>query len=208
MKKLITLLFIFAFFESFAQRNVVNQNTGTGFSGALFTQTANAKDSNTVNVTSLISTGYGPLGSTPTLPPNFLLPGRTIRITVAGTYKLAAVAPGTLTIYVMIGGVTAGSVVVNNFILSAPTGFGYKLVANIICRTSGTTGSVMLDGQLAYDNNTVLLSPRVTGSLNSLGAVTTVNTTISNLIGVTAKWGTASSSNVITSTVCTIETLN
>lgn len=125
---------------------------------------------------SWIGTGVG----TTTLPVNFLVAGKTIRISGAGTLVTAA-SPGTTTLILSLGGVTIASsatAITDPSIVTAAVTFDFF----ITCRTTGSSGTVVASGN-AYHNNGAGLT--TTGlQVTSSGAVT-INTTTTQAIALT-----------------------
>lgn len=162
--------------------------------GVIFTQTADATCANTTSETSILGTGIG----TKTLPANFLVAGKTVRLTLRAYYTTTAFP--TLDIKFKVGGTSVASTGAVTF--SSTIG---SLVVSVdwTCRTTGVSGTSFIQGY------TVRFASSGTGySEMKNTATTTINTTTTQAIDVTATWGTASASNSITSTNATIEILN
>lgn len=160
--------------------------------GAIFAQTADVTVANTVTETTLIGTGQG----SATLAANALVVGRTIRVTMRG--HLSDTGTPTLNLIVKLGAtevVSTGAVTLN----SSVTTIAFTLVADIVCRTVGGSGTVVANGVLIYDDGTTHDLVKV--------AATTIDTTSALAVNITATWGTASASNTITAQIATIEYL-
>lgn len=167
-------------------------------SGCIFTSTADAGVTNSIAETSVIGAGVGTL----TLPANFLSPGRTIRVTVRGHFSDDAVTPGTVTLLVKLGGTTVCTSGARTPTAGVSSDF-WSLEADITCRTSGASGTVMGHGNATTPAAafTSLNWPMInTGT-------TTIDTTATQAVDVTWDWGTADSDNSATGTIATIEVL-
>ncbi len=160
--------------------------------GGIFSQTANGTIANSVAETAISSTGVGTL----TLPANFFVAGKSLRISGSGFH--GATASPNLTIKIKFGStviLTTGAIVTGN-----DTNGGFSIYAEIACRTTGVSGTVMAQGSYVETSST---SARAYGMVNT--AATTVNTTTTQTITVTAQWGTANALNTITLTNLDIE---
>jgi len=170
------------------QKNIVFYTDGVKQynSTGLFSQTATGTAANTASETNISSTGTGTL----VLPANFFVAGKTITLTASGFFS-SILAP-TLRIKVKFGSTvildTTAKTVGNH------TNAGWRLDAEITCRTTGGSGTVFGQG----------LFQEIGGVINSHAlvntAATTIATTSSQTITVTAQWGTASASNTISMT--------
>lgn len=161
---------------------------------SLFVQTATATCANTTTETTISSTGVGTL----TLPANFFVAGKTIKIKGWG-YHSSTTNPN-LTIKVKFGStviLTTGAHTMHN-----DTNSLWELNADITCRTTGGSGTVFAQGLFAdYGTNGDHVQ-----MVNT--ATTTISTTSSQAITITAQWGTASSSNTISLSNLTLEVLH
>jgi len=167
-------------------------------SGCIFTQTANKTIANTVTETTLFGTGVGTL----TLPANFWVAGKTIRIIFHGTVA----DTGTPTI--RIRGKLGATTIVDSTALTLPTVSGteeYRCEVVLTCRTTGVGGTVTGSVWFLYDTTA---SGGEVDALNVTPATTAFNTTVLGALDLTVEWGTASASNTITSYVSTVEILN
>ncbi len=170
--------------------------------GCIFTQTADKTVTNTVTETSIIGTGVG-YGLT--LPTNFFVAGKTIRLRIGGIYTTPALATPSLVIKVKYGA-TVIATVTTTALLSGATNLEFDGEVDITCRTTGATGTVMVHGDIEYATGvvgTIAVDP-----LNNAGATTTIDTTASSLLDVTITWDSATSTRSATSTVATVEVLN
>lgn len=165
--------------------------------GVLFTQTADATVANTVTETTLIGTGVG----TVTLPANFFVAGKTIKMIITGYFSTTGTPNDTMafklgsTTVLTTGAMAMGSNSSNQL---------WRMEMILTCRATGTTGTVMAQGYCICLDSTVAV--RIMEMVTT--ATTTINTTISLAIDSTNTWGTASESNTITATNCILEVLN
>jgi len=170
---------------------------GQNLVGCIFTQTTTGTVSNTTSETDFTSTGVG----TKTLPANFFVAGKTIRIKGRGFHSTSGTP--TLRVKAKLGSTIVLDTGVQTSTAASNDGFMFE--ADITNRTTGATGTVFAQGFYAEK----LTSP---GSINNFAwtntATTTINTTASQALSVTIQWGTASASNTISLTNFTIEVLN
>jgi hypothetical protein len=168
-------------------------------STSLFTGTATATVENTTTETTLRGSGVG----TVTLPANFLVAGKVIRLTARGLLSTHA-TPGTLNIKVKLG-----SVIVLATGAQTPTGTlsdtFWEVECIITCRTTGASGSVMSQSEFYHD--TALVGQPTSWAMVNTSAVT-VDTTASAAIDLTATWNTADAANIIKCTDFVVEVLN
>jgi hypothetical protein len=163
--------------------------------GHCFHQTASKTIANTTTETSLVGTGEGTL----TLPANFLTVGRTIKIRARGHVSEVSGPNATLRIKV-------GSVTIITSVGALPsaglTTAGWEIAFEFTCRSVGATGTVIGCG------NTHVVSGAFVSTVDrdlTMTATATVDTTVANALDITYQWGTASSSNTITSIVASVE---
>jgi hypothetical protein len=169
--------------------------------GCVFTQTATVTVSNTTTETTLVGSGSGSV----TLPAGFHLAGKTVRIRASGIYSTQAV-PITLNIRVKYGSVTVletGDETPSGSVSSK----GWSLDVEITCRTTGATGTVFTQsygGFMHYSNARTLQ-----GWDFSSTATTTIDTTASQAISITADWGGGvAAADSISCTNLSVEILN
>jgi len=158
---------------------------------ALFTQTATGTSANSTAENTISSTGVGTL----TLPTNFFVAGKTLRITGSGFHS--STASPTLNFKVKFGSTvicTTGAHTHHN-----ATNGSWSFNAVITCRTTGAGGTVFAQGNF-------LDATDVVNMVNT--ATTSVNTTTTQAITVTAQWSSASPSNTISLTNMMVEVLN
>lgn len=170
-------------------------------STTIFTQTADKVVSNTTSETSIIGTGVGSL----TLPANFFVAGKTIRIRIGGIYSTPAIATPSLLIKVKYGSTVLASVTTTG-LLSGASKLEFDGEVAITCRSTGSSGTVSIHGDVEYATGvggTISVDP-----LNNAGGSATINTTTSNLLDITVTWDTATNTRNVTSTVSIVERLN
>lgn len=160
----------------------------------LFIQTATGTVTNTVTETEITSTGVGSL----VLPENFFVAGRTLVIYGKGLHS----SPGgaQIRIRVKLGSTTildTGSVNSGN-----DTDAQFNISAIVTCRTTGGSGTVFSQGDYAEDGS----SPTIFEMVNT--AATTVDTTASQTLSITAEWDSASASRSISLTNLVVECIN
>ena len=173
--------------------NGVEQTVST----ALFTATASATVANTVTETSILGTGVG----TKTLPTNFWIAGKTIRVVVKG--HIASTGTPTLRIQCKLDAVSIVDTGAQTLVAITGTR-GFEFECLITCRTTGAGGTVFGQGDFQY--NSAVTTGNIIDAPDT--ATVAVDTTGSDTLDVTATWGTASASNTITGTNVTIEVLN
>ena len=162
-----------------------------------FIQTANATVANTITETTLIGTGIG----TMTIPANVFTVGKTLRLTWRGI--LSDTGTPTLRIRVKIGSTTigdTGALALAGVITNEEWSVNYIMT----CRTTGVTGTIFGQGDFNFDN---AASEGLTFGMPST-TTTTIDTTIPQLLSITAEWGTADPTDTITSTNGILEFLN
>lgn len=172
----------------------------SGNAGVLFSQTSSKTVTNSTTETSIIGTGIG----TMTLPANFWTVGRIVRINFAGIFSTAAI-PGNLTIKIKLGSVVIASGIISNIISNAANA-SFNGIGKITCRSTGSSGTVVINGILMYSAGNLL--PYNSLDLNNAGATSTIDTTASQLFDITDTFATASTSNIITCTDGLLESLN
>jgi hypothetical protein len=154
-------------------------------SGSLpqFVQTAAGTVANTVTETTIIGTVSGP-GKT--LSANRLVAGKNFkgrfrgRYSTTGTPTLQIKAKMGSTVLLDTGAITLGSGVSNKYL---------DLDFDVTCRTTGASGTVFAMGTATFDTTIVPL-------VNT--ATATIDTTASQVVDVTATWGTANAANTVT----------
>ena len=156
----------------------------------LWTQVADVEVASTTDETSLIEGGRG----RHTLSEDELDVGTVIRIR-AGGYLGTTGAP-TLEIAAYLGGNEICSTDVTTMAYDQSS-VGWRLEIEIVCRSTGETGTVIAGGTFTYGDGNQHDLPKTTA--------TTTNTTAEREIDVTATWGTGHASNTITCQFFVIE---
>jgi hypothetical protein len=173
--------------------------------GVLFTQTADKTVTNTTSETSIVGTGVGSLATDMTLPANFFIAGKTIRLRIGGVYSTPAATIPSVLIKVKYGS-TVVATVTTTALLAGATSLEFDGEILITCRSTGGSGAVMVHGDIEYATGvggTISVDP-----LNNGGATTTIDTTAASLIDVTVTWDAASVTRIVKSTITTMEVLN
>jgi hypothetical protein len=168
--------------------------SGSGVSKSVFSQTNTVTVANSNTETTILGTGTGSL----TLPANYLVAGRTIKITLLGV--ISTDLTPTINVTASLGStdvLTTGTVTTNTVSDSL-----VECVCYMTCKTAGATGTVYSQGYFRQDQGGITSYPMA----NTTTA--TIDTTSSQTINITITWGTASAFNTITSTNCIIEALN
>lgn len=117
--------------------------------GTLYSATANAVTSGTGASTLISATGVGTL----TIPAGGLKPGKTIRISLAGTVTTQA-SPGTVTITVALGGTTVAVSSAASTVTASTTNGAFGLNMLITCQATGTTATVIANSVSGIDGTT------------------------------------------------------
>lgn len=179
------------------------QNTLTSFdaglkvwkSGTIFIGTTTATTSGT-GASSIIPTGVG----TTTIPANYFVPGKTLRIRAVGTVTTAA-TPGTITIQIALGTSTilsSGAGTMTASLTSTAASFDMW----ITCKTTGSGGTCLFNSLLGYVSTAqaynVLLQPS--------SASVALNTTIANALTITTT-NSVASGTVFTINSFTVEVM-
>jgi hypothetical protein len=172
------------------------EGRGVGLAASLFQGTADKTIASTASETTLVpASGEGSV----TLPANLLTVGKAILILIKG--HISDTGNPTLTLKVTLGGTTlATSAAIT---LGNVSSDYWEIEHEIVCRTTGATGSVVSSGEFSYEN---------ANDMNGVGLVNTsavtIDTTGTLALDVTAQWGTSSASNTITAQIFTVEELD
>jgi predicted RecA/RadA family phage recombinase len=161
--------------------------------GVVFSQTATVTVANSVAETTLTGSGVGTL----TLPANFFVAGKSVRLTAWGYHS--SVSTPTINVRFKLGSTTIVSTGAVNS--GNGTNNGWLVDVVLTCRTTGGSGTVIAQG--IFTENHALGGRH---DMESTGT-TTINTTTSQAITLTAQWGTASASNTISCTNLILEVL-
>ncbi len=169
-----------------------------GFNALLWKQTSPVTITNSITETSAIGTGNGSL-TIPATP----VTGTTYRIYARGYYSTQAVISPTLTINVYLGGVKIATGTVSSFLISSANKLFYMAIDFQV--TAANT--LYAQGGFYYYGATTELMYVAPMSLTSMASAT-VNLAQSNALTITYTWGTAASTNTITTKTVTFEQLN
>lgn len=151
-------------------------------SGLLFVQNAAVTVASTASETTLTGAGNGTL----TLPVFFYKANTILEVSARG-YASNTGTP-TLRMKVKNGSTALGDTTAVTT-ASGLSNTGWRLDLRVVCRTSGGSGTVMAQGEFQVASNTYPM-------VNT--AAITVDGTVTQLIDLTAQWGTSSASNTIT----------
>lgn len=171
------------------------QSTANGIkeydSRVLFVATGTASVDNASTETSLLGTGIG----AKTLPANFLVPGKTIRVSLRGHWRSQA-TPGVLTLRMKLGSTVIASVALTPTSGIGP--FAWAFSGDFTNRTTGSSGTEFAEGEATFYQGTGGQASHTWPLRNAMPPTTvTVNTTTTQALDVTAQWATASTTNEI-----------
>jgi len=144
---------------------------------------------------------------TKTLPANFFVAGKMVKIKVRGILTAGSGGTSDLSIKIKLGSTSLGTAKVDN--LSTSTVYGFDFEGFIVCYTTGGSGTVKATTDFTYASNTD--GAGGTGrniDYTGVGSTTTIDTTASQAITVTAAWDSTSGSPTITAGIAYIEILN
>lgn len=186
------------------QKNLITFPNGVKqtLSGVIYTTTASTTVANTVTETTLVGSGVG----TDTLPTNFLVAGKTVRVSAWGVYSTTGTP--TLRYRVRMGGI-AGTVVLDTAAQTTASGVtnrGWRVDGLITCRTTGAGGTVFGQGSSTVSSAAFAAASGTWDMENT--ATTAIDTTAAQQVVLSAEWGTASASNTITCSNFMVEVLN
>lgn len=168
-------------------------NTGTAWvikdsygvvNGRIFIATANVTHANSTTETSIIGTGVGSL----TLPANVLRIAKSILSDLSGF--LSCTGTPTLNIRLKLGSTTIAA----TGAITLETGLANAILsvhALLTCRTVGGSGTVIASGTVSLGTKVFNLHP-------VSGAAVTIDTTASQVLSITAEWGTMDAANTLT----------
>lgn len=170
-------------------------------SSVLFTQTASATNSTTGQVT-LISTGVG----TVTLPANFLVVGKTLRITARGHWDTGNNPAETIRFRLKYGSTVIQDTNGAGNLTPALAVGTWEFSAIVTCRTTGATGTVMTQGWVEWTTST---QSAVTRQCTRNTGTTTIDTTASTALDLTSEWtNPTGGTTTMTCTNLMVEVLN
>lgn len=150
-----------------------------------------------------------------TIPANFMTAGATLKGIVKGVCSNVVTTPGTLTYHIHVGTATLSATsdtasAALGLDTTARTSFPWQLTFTIQCRAVGASGSILVLGQVWQSN--VLASTAANLLPNFMPAssiaATTMNTTVANLLGVSAKFSVNTSGTNITANEYVLESIS
>lgn len=168
----------------------VSLNLGSS-NGTIFAMTTSSSVTNSTSETDVVGTGQG----TRTLPANYLQPGKTLRLKASGIYSTNSTSPGVLTFKFKLG----STVIVSTAslpLVASQTNQLWSFGVALTVRSAGSSGTVFANTSFGMFDSTNSFR---TFPMTMTGA-TTVDTTVSQLVSITAQFGTASSNNSLTTT--------
>lgn len=168
----------------------VGGGTVIGTVSAIFTSTSSATDSST-GATSIVGTGSG----AQSLPANFFVVGSSLLIEASGVYS-STITPGTLTINLKFGSTTIATTGAVTPLVSITNG-AWRLRALVTCRTTGGTGTVIVNTIFELAPSSLSVLTGADASMVNTSAVT-IDTTAIQLVDLTANF--SSSGQSITGT--------
>lgn len=175
-----------------------NGTLATTGTGVIFSQTSTVTYANSTTETNLVGTGIG----TVTLPANFWTVGRQVRVKGRGFYSSNTLAPS-LTLKSKFGSTVLATAAAANLLNSASNaGFSFEQI--ITCRSTGSSGTLQVDGSVSYATGTGLLGASYLINITP----GTIDTTLSQALGVTGTWGIANAANTMSVTNVSVEVLN
>lgn len=156
----------------------------------LFVQTATATAVTAAAETTILSTGVGSL----TIPAGwFTAAGTVMDVRFSGKYSTGAV-PGTLQLKLKFGATVVAQTVAFTPLTSVTDGL-YSGFIRLIARTVGATGTIFVaDGVLT--TGSTLTPGEIILSNPTLGTAVTVDTTATNVVDLTATWGTGATNSI------------
>jgi hypothetical protein len=149
-----------------------------------------------------------------TFPANYFAQGTTLRGRVVGVCSNVVTTPGTLTYRIRMGTTTlsATAVVASRALgldTTAQTNAPFRLDFEIVCRTVGASGTVLLAGAVQQFN--VLASTAANLLPNPLpvgtNAAQTLNTTVANILSLSAQFSVATSPTNLTAQIFLLESV-
>ena len=156
----------------------------------LFVQTASATAVTAASETTILSTGAGSL----TIPTNwFTANGTVMDVRFSGKYSTGAV-PGTLQLKMKFGATVVAQTAAFTPIISVTDGV-YSGFIRLVARTVGATGTIFVADGLLTTGSTI--TPGETIFSNpTLGTAVTVDTTATQVVDLTATWGTGATNSI------------
>lgn len=152
-----------------------------------------------------------------TLNANYLTQGKRLRLELMGQLSSLTATTPNITLRVGIGTTTLSTTyeVASGalaFTTTAMTNATWKMDIDLVCQTIGTGGTGLVLGQAALPGLTAVTTVGGEGYNNFLPvtspAAGTINTTVANLVSVSAQWSAANAANTIQTLLYTWEEMN
>lgn len=161
---------------------------------ASFAQTATGTVTGDVETT-LITSGTGNL----TIPSSAWVVGKSYKVTVYGVYSTSSSNPANINLRLKLGSVTiatSGTI----FLGSGKANVPFTLQATIVCRTTGSSGTVFTFGDVFRDNSV--------DHVNNGTNAATINMTTNQTFDVTVQQSDSSTGNAVSAYIVTLEAIN
>lgn len=149
-----------------------------------------------------------------TIPAGYLTVGSTLRGRVRGVCSNVVTTPGTLIYRIRVGTTTlsATAVVATRALgldTTAQTNAPFQLDFEIVCRTNGASGTILLSGNAVQFNVLASTAANLLPNLLPVGtnAAQTCNTTVANILSVSAQFSVATSPTNLTAQTYVLESL-
>lgn len=187
--------------DIYHESNTLSAVTGSlvqAISGTIFRGSNTSTLTNSTTETSITPSGSGTL----TLPANFLVAGKTIRVKFSGNYSTDAVAAPDLNIKVKFGTTVVAEFTNSELTITSSGQISGEF--NIQTYTTGASGTVYGSG-VAWLNYGTSGGKQVWNSQST--TTVTVNTTTSQAISLVGQWSVADTDNSITIRMITVEVL-
>jgi hypothetical protein len=148
-------------------------------------------------------------------PANYFIQGTTIRYTLGGRISNVVTATPTITIRIHVGTATlsATAIFTSGALLTratVATNESWRAEGTVVCRSSGTAGTIMAMGELDFPNLTGGSTTNVITTVlpQTAPATQTIDTTVANVFGIAATWSAANAGNTIQTHRYHLESLN
>lgn len=156
----------------------------------LFVQTATATAVTAASETTIVGSGVGSL----TIPAAwFTSAGTVLDIRTSGKYS-TALTPGTLQLKLKFGSTVVGQTTAFTPIVSVTDGV-YTAWIRLVARTVGASGTILVTDGL-FTTGTTLTPGEIPFSNPTLGTAVTIDTTATNVVDLTATWGTGAVNSI------------
>lgn len=146
---------------------------------------------------------------TTTIPANYMFEGRILRVTARG--KLSTTGTPTIKFGIYYNGV-AGTLLAETEAITNGSGVAnvnWSLTADIICRSTGSSGSLLVMGDARVHTAAGTVATNVFGvsGYDAPAAVSSLNLATDWPLAIAATWGTSSASNTLTGMQLIIESV-